>query len=72
MSLALQELTTRDWPIELKFDATLKGMPGKTMSEADVHGRPIKFSKERYIEVVDGYDIFLTLDETIQFLLRKP
>ena len=57
--------------IELKFDATLKGMPGKIMSEADVHGRPIKFSKERYIEAVDGYDIFLTLDETIQFFTEK-
>ena len=46
-------------------------MPGKIMSEADVHGRPIKFSKERYIEAVDGYDIFLTLDETIQFFTEK-
>ncbi len=57
--------------IELKFDATLKGMPGKIMSEADVHGRPIRFSKERYIEAVDGYDIFLTIDETIQFFTEK-
>jgi len=57
--------------IEMKFDATLKGMAGKIMSEADVHGRPISFSKERYIEAVDGYDIFLTIDETIQFFTEK-
>ncbi|HOL84832.1 MAG TPA: hypothetical protein PKZ62_05970, partial [Thermoclostridium caenicola] len=49
--------------IELKLDATLRGMPGKIMNEVDVLGRPISFSKERYVEAVDGYDVFLTIDE---------
>jgi len=57
--------------IELKLDATLKGMPGKIMNEVDVLGRPISFSKERYVEAVDGYDVFLTIDETIQYFTQK-
>lgn len=57
--------------IELKLDATLRGMPGKIMNEVDVHGRPISFSKERYVEAVDGYDVFLTIDETIQYFTQK-
>ncbi|HOK42510.1 MAG TPA: penicillin-binding transpeptidase domain-containing protein [Thermoclostridium caenicola] len=57
--------------IELKLDATLRGMPGKIMNEVDVLGRPISFSKERYVEAVDGYDVFLTIDETIQYFTEK-
>lgn len=57
--------------IELKLDDVLKGMPGKIMNEVDVHGRPISFSKERYVEAVDGYDVFLTIDETIQYFAEK-
>lgn len=41
------------------------------MNEVDVLGRPISFSKERYVEAVDGYDVFLTIDETIQFFTQK-
>jgi len=57
--------------IEMKLDATLRGMPGKIMNEVDVLGRPISFSKERYVEAVDGYDVFLTIDETIQYFTEK-
>ena len=46
-------------------------MPGKIMNEVDVLGRPISFSKERYVEAVDGYDVFLTIDETIQYFTQK-
>ena len=30
-----------------------------------------KYSPERYIEPVDGYDIYLTIDETIQHFTEK-
>lgn len=57
--------------IELKYDSVLKGIPGKIMNEVDVLGRPISFSKERYVKAVDGYDLYLTIDETIQYFAEK-
>lgn len=57
--------------IELTLDSTLKGVPGKIMNEVDVLGRQINFSKERYIDAIDGYDVYLTIDETIQHFTEK-
>lgn len=57
--------------IELVLESTLKGVPGKIMNEVDVLGRQISFSKERYIDAIDGYDVYLTIDETIQYLTEK-
>ncbi len=57
--------------IELVLDSTLKGVAGKIMNEADVLGRQISFSKERYVEAIDGYDVTLTLDGTIQHFMEK-
>jgi stage V sporulation protein D (sporulation-specific penicillin-binding protein) len=52
--------------IEYVLDSTLKGIPGKIMNEVDVLGRQISFSQERYVDAIDGYDVHLTIDETIQ------
>jgi stage V sporulation protein D (sporulation-specific penicillin-binding protein) len=41
------------------------------MNEVDVLGRQVRFSKERYIDAIDGYDVYLTIDETIQYLAEK-
>ncbi len=57
--------------IELVLESTLKGVPGKILNEVDVLGRQISFSKERYIDAIDGYDVYLTIDETIQYLTEK-
>lgn len=57
--------------IELVLESTLKGVPGKIMNEVDVLGRQVSFSKERYIDAIDGYDVYLTIDETIQYLAEK-
>lgn len=57
--------------IELVLESTLKGVDGKIMNEVDVLGRQISFSKERYIDAIDGYDVYLTIDETIQYLAEK-
>ena len=57
--------------IELTLDSTLKGVPGKIMNEVDVLGRQISFSKERYVDAIDGYDVYLTIDETIQHFTEK-
>ncbi|HHU91166.1 MAG TPA: PASTA domain-containing protein [Clostridiaceae bacterium] len=57
--------------IELALESTLKGVPGKILNEVDVLGRQVSFSKERYIDAIDGYDVYLTIDETIQYLAEK-
>ena len=57
--------------IEMSLDSTLKGIPGKIMNEVDVLGRQISFSKERHVDAIDGYDIYLTIDETIQHFTEK-
>jgi len=57
--------------IELVLESTLKGVPGKIMNEVDVLGRQVSFSKERYIDAIDGYDVYLNIDETIQYLAEK-
>lgn len=57
--------------IESVLESTLKGVPGKILNEVDVLGRQISFSKERYIDAIDGYDVYLTIDETIQYLTEK-
>ncbi|HEY8499409.1 MAG TPA: penicillin-binding transpeptidase domain-containing protein [Clostridia bacterium] len=57
--------------IEKYYDAMLNGEPGMVMVEVDAGGRQVKYSPERYIEPVDGYDIYLTIDETIQHFTEK-
>ena len=52
-------------------ESTLKGVPGKILNEVDVLGRQVSFSKERYIDAIDSYDVYLTIDETIQYLAEK-
>lgn len=57
--------------IEFVLESTLKGVDGKIMNEVDVLGRQISFSKEKYIDAIDGYDVYLTIDETVQYLAEK-
>lgn len=57
--------------IEYVLDSTLKGVPGKIMNEVDVNGRQISFSTERYVDAIDGYNVYLTIDETIQHFAEK-
>ncbi len=57
--------------IEIVLESTLKGVPGKILNETDVLGRQVSFSKERHIDAIDGYDVYLTIDETIQYLAEK-
>jgi stage V sporulation protein D (sporulation-specific penicillin-binding protein) len=57
--------------IEKYFDQELSGEPGMIMSEFDAGGRQVKYSPETYVEPVDGYDLYLTIDETIQYFTEK-
>lgn len=57
--------------IEMFFDEDLSGKPGMVMSEFDAGGRQVKYSPETYVEPVDGYALYLTIDETIQYFAEK-
>lgn len=57
--------------IEKYFDRELSGEQGMIMSEFDAGGRQVKYSPETYIAPVDGYDLYLTIDETIQYFTEK-
>lgn len=57
--------------IEKTFDQILSGKPGMVMSEFDAGGRQVKYSPETYVEPVDGYSLYLTIDETIQYFTEK-
>lgn len=52
--------------LEMQLDDMLKGQPGKILDEVDVNGNPIRFSEGNRVDTLDGYDVYLTIDETIQ------
>ena len=52
--------------IEAKFDDDLKGTDGYLMYQQDRFGYKIPDTKEERIDALDGKDIYLTLDSTIQ------
>lgn len=57
--------------IELKYDKELKGVPGLITMEADVNGRELPYNISKYDNSVNGQDITLTIDESIQLYVEK-
>ena len=57
--------------IELEYDNTLLGNPGKFLMEYDGVGNEIPHAPESYIPSEPGCDIYLTLDETIQYIIER-
>ena len=57
--------------IEVMFEQELKGFPGKILGETDAGGRALPFKEEKYITPVNGRNVVLTIDETIQYLVEK-
>lgn len=57
--------------LELYYDKYLRGKPGSIASETDAKGRSAPFSDEFYKKPTDGYDVMLTIDETIQHFAEK-
>jgi stage V sporulation protein D (sporulation-specific penicillin-binding protein) len=57
--------------IEIVFEQELKGYPGKILGETDAGGRALPFKEEKYISPVNGRNVILTIDETIQHLIEK-
>jgi len=57
--------------IETTYDKTLSGIPGTIMVEYDAKGQEIPGALYKYIPPQDGNSIFLTIDETIQYIAER-
>ena len=57
--------------IEAKYDSELKGKPGAIQRHADAKGGEIGDEGENYVAAVDGNDLVLTIDFTIQSIVEK-
>ncbi len=57
--------------IELENDGLLKGEFGRILSEVDAKGNPVSFDASMRLEPRDGYDVTLTIDETIQNMTEQ-
>lgn len=57
--------------IEALYDETLKGSKGKIVKLRDATGEDIANTSEEYVEAIDGNDLILTIDSTIQGIAEK-
>ncbi len=57
--------------IEAVYDDDLKGQKGKIQKLTDATGGDIKNTGENYVSAVDGNDLVLTIDATIQGIAEK-
>jgi len=53
--------------IEYSFQDILSGRPGTLVAEKDAAGRRLIFAQSKLREAIDGSDVILTLDRSIQF-----
>ncbi|MDO4580965.1 MAG: penicillin-binding transpeptidase domain-containing protein [Bacillota bacterium] len=56
------ELTLEDW---------LAGESGRIVSEYDANGNPIPQAEYEYIAPTDGYDVYITIDENVQYFCER-
>ena len=57
--------------IEAMYDEELKGLKGKIIKMRDASGGDIKNSVEEYVSAIDGNDLILSIDSTIQGIAEK-
>ncbi|HHY47357.1 MAG TPA: stage V sporulation protein D [Firmicutes bacterium] len=57
--------------VELKYDQYLAGRRGEIQAERDAAGREIPGGIHRFVPPVEGYDLYLTLDEVIQYIVER-
>lgn len=56
--------------LEMKYDHFLRGKPGKAHIIRDARHRELLIEQD-YVPVQHGFDVYLTIDETIQFLAER-
>ncbi len=57
--------------IEAVYDKDLKGVPGRIVIEKDAVGRNIPEALHKFIPPVQGNNLVLTIDQTIQFFVER-
>lgn len=57
--------------IEALYDDYLRGTPGKITAVRTANGSSMPFESESYQDAVDGYDLYLTVDMQLQYILEK-
>ena len=57
--------------IEKQYDKYLSGIDGKSYVESDLKGTTLNNSTTAYVDAIDGLDITLTIDYTIQNILEE-
>lgn len=57
--------------LELYYDDELSGTPGRMVSARNGWNLDMPFEKEQMIPAEDGNDLVLTIDETVQSILKK-
>jgi stage V sporulation protein D (sporulation-specific penicillin-binding protein) len=57
--------------IELAFDRQLRGVSGRIVLEIDPGGRQIPSGVHGIVPSQDGNDLYLTIDQTIQFIVER-
>ena len=57
--------------IEALYDKELRGTKGKIVQQRDATGGDIENSSEQYVNAIDGKDLILTIDTTIQGIAEK-
>ena len=57
--------------IEAKYDEQLKGKQGAIQRHTDARGKEIGTEGENYVSAIDGNDLVLTIDVTIQSIVEK-
>ena len=57
--------------IEVQYDSYLRGTRGQIVSERDATGKEIPGGVSRFIPPIDGNDLYLTIDEVIQYIVER-
>ena len=57
--------------VEYQYDAQLTGTPGRIITATNAHGTAMPFQYSQNIDAVHGFNVYLTIDETIQSIAEK-
>ncbi len=57
--------------LEYYYDSYLAGQPGKITAVRTAKGSAMPYEYESYQDAVDGYDLYLTTDVQLQYVLEK-
>ncbi len=57
--------------LEYQYNNELKGIPGRFVGETDAYHRELPYNLSTYVPPRNGYDLVLTIDESIQYFTEK-